>query len=390
MANCVLSNQNRFYVEREPSFGSVPSITAANRISALKLGIRQQLELRQRRDKTGGRTYVGVSPGGRRTTAFNLQTYLIENAAPSSPPVFGPMVEAAMGGAAVSFSGSTAGTGSTTSQIVFSSSHGLAKGQGIVFSGELRFVDTVVDSTTVQTNAPFSTAPSSGNPLDGTVTYSPAGELPSVSVFDYWDPAAAVDRILVGGSCGRFQVKINADYHELEFSGEAQDVIDTESFASGQGGLGSFPVEPTLVGDMAAPIPGNLGQAWLGTPANKFLTITSALVDLDNSLDLRNREFGSATPQCIAAGIRRGNANFELLEADDAATRGLYASARSETPIGVMFQLGDDSGRLMGVYMPNVVPGVPEFNDEERILQWSFTGSRAQGQVDDEIFVAFG
>ena len=136
--------------------------------------------------------------------------------------------------------------------------------------------------------------------------------------------------------------------------------------------------------------PGNLGQAWLGTPANKFLTITSALVDIDNDLDLRNREFGSTVPQCIAAGIRRVNANFELFEADDAATRGLYASARAETPIGVMFQLGEASGRLMGVYMPSVVPEVPEFNDEERILQWSFTGSRAQGQVDDEIFVAFG
>ncbi len=390
MADCVLSNQNRFYVEREASFGSVPSITAGNRISALKLGIRQQLELRQRRDKTGGRTYVGVSPGGRRTTEFNLQTYLIENTAPSSPPLFGPMVEAAMGAAPISFGGSTAGIGSTTSQIVFSSSHGLVKGQAFVFSGELRFVETIVDSTTVQVNAPFSVAPSSGNPLDGTVSYFPAGELPSVSVFDYWDPAGAVDRILVGGSCGRFQVKINADYHELEFAGEAQDVIDTESFTSGQGGLAAYPAEPAVVGDMAPPIPGNLGQAWLGTPANKFLTITNALVELDNDLDLRNREFGSTVPQCIAAGIRRVNANFELFEADDAATRGLYASARAETPIGVMFQLGEASGRLMGVYMPNVVPEVPEFNDEERILQWSFTGSRAQGQVDDEIFVAFG
>ncbi len=295
-----------------------------------------------------------------------------------------------MGAAPVSFGGGTAGTGSTTSQIVFSISHGLVKGQAFVFSGELRFVDTVVDSTTVQVNAPFSSAPSSGNPLDGTVSYFPAAELPSVSVFDYWDPGGAVDRILLGGSCGRFQVKINADYHELEFAGEAQDVIDTESFTSGQGGLAAFPAEPAVAGHMAPPIPGNLGQAWLGTPANKFLTITSALVDLDNDLDLRNREFGSAIPQCIAAGIRRVNANFELFEADDTATRGLYASARAETPIGVMFQLGEASGRLMGVYMPNVVPEVPEFNDEERILQWSFTGSRAQGQVDDEIFVAFG
>ena len=77
MPNCVLSNQNRFYVELEPSYGTVPAITAANRIAALKLGIRQELELRERRDKTGGRTYVGVSPGGRKVTEFNLRTYLL-------------------------------------------------------------------------------------------------------------------------------------------------------------------------------------------------------------------------------------------------------------------------------------------------------------------------
>ena len=284
----------------------------------------------------------------------------------------------------------TAGTGSTTTQVVFSGSHGVVKGQAIAFNGEIRFVDSVVDSTTVQVNAPFAAAPVSGNTLTATVSYSPAAELPSVSVFDYWDPTGAVDRILVGGSCGRFQVKVNADFHEVEFIGEAQDVIDTESFTSGEGGLSSFPAEPAVTGDLAAPIPGNLGQAWLGTPANKFWTVTSALIELDNDLNLRGREFGTTVPQCLAAGVRNVAASFELFERDDAATRGLYAAARAETPIGVMFQLGNAGGQLMGVYMPNVVPQVPEFNDQERILQWDFKNARAQGQTDDEIYVAFG
>ncbi len=390
MSNCVLSSQNGFYVEKEPSSGNVPTITSANRIAAVQLGIRQRLEQRERRDKTGSRTYGGVAPGGRKVTDFNLQTYLIENTTPSSPPIFGPLVEASLGGAPVSFAGMTAGTGSTTTQVVFSASHGLVKGQAIAFNGEIRFVDSVVDSTTVQVSAPFAAAPVSGATLTATVSYFPASELPSVSVFDYWDPSGAVDRILVGGSCGRFQVRVNADFHELEFIGEAQDVIDTESFASGEGGLSIFPAEPAVAGDLAAPIPGNLGQAWLGTPANKFLTVTGALLELDNDLDLRGREFGTTVPQCLAAGVRNVSASFELFEADDAATRGLYAAARAETPIGVMFQLGEASGQLMGVYMPNVVPQVPEFNDQERILQWDFKNARAQGQTDDEIYVAFG
>ena len=390
MPNCVLSNQNRFYVELEPSYGTVPAITAANRIAALKLGIRQELELRERRDKTGGRTYVGVSPGGRKVTEFNLRTYLINNATPSSPPVAGPMVQAALGASPLTFSGGTAGSGSTTTQIVFSGSHGLVQGQAFVFNGEIRFVENVVTSTTVDANAPFAAAPNSGEAFGAAVSYFPAAELPSASLFDYWDPTGAIDRVLSGAACDRFQIKINGDYHEMEFSGQAQDVIDSESFTSGQGGLSTFPSEPTVSGSTGLPIPGNLGQAWLGTPTNKFLTVTSALVELDNDIDLRNREFGTSVPQCIAAGMRRVIANFELFEVDDAATRSLYTAARSETPIGVMFQLGEAAGQLMGAYMPNVVPQLPEFNDDERILQWSFRDSRAQGIAEDEMVVAFG
>jgi hypothetical protein len=147
-------------------------------------------------------------------------------------------------------------------------------------------VSQVVNPTTVQVNAPFSAAPASGNALTAAVTYFPADELPSLSIFDYWDPANAVDRIVVGASLDRMQVRINADYHELEFSGAAQDVIDTVSFAAGQGGLSSFPAEPSVSSNQPQPVPGNLGQAWLGSPSSRFLTVTSAVVEVINDLDL--------------------------------------------------------------------------------------------------------
>ena len=390
MSDCVLSNQNRFYVAAEPSFGSVPAITAADRLAAIKLGIRQRSELRERRDKTGGRTYAGVAPGGRNRTEFNLQTYLLTNPSPGTAPPAAKLVQAAMGAAALSFGGSTAGAGSTTTQISFSGSHGLAEGQAFGFNGEIRFVKQVVSSSTVQVNAPFSTAPASGASLTPAVSYFPAAELPSVSIFDYWDPANAVDRILVGAACDRMTIKINGDYHEFEFSGEAQDAIDNLTFEAGQGGLGSFPSEPAVTGNTTLPVPGNLGQAWLGNTAGKFLTITSAEVELNNDLDLRNREFGTSAPQCITAGVRRVLANFELYEVDDTQSRDLYAAARAETPVAVMFQLGEATGQLLGAYMKSVVPQLPEFEDDERILRWNFGNSRAQGEGDDELVVAFG
>jgi hypothetical protein len=239
-------------------------------------------------------------------------------------------------------------------------------------------------------SAPFSVAPGAGAALSSAVTYKPAGELPTLSIFDYWNPSGAVNRILVGAACGVFQVKINSDFHEFEFSGEAQDVLDSASFTAGQGGLSAFPAEPALGGSIGLPVPGNLGQAWLGSTASKFLTVTKATLALDNDLDMRNREFGSSLPQRHGAGLRKVTADIRLYEIDDAATQGLYQAARAQTKIGVVFQLGQSAGQLFGAYLKSVTPKVPEFDDSDRLLEWSFSECRAQGQGDDEIFVAFG
>jgi hypothetical protein len=390
MAGCVLSSQNRVYVEAESSYGSAPVITAADRVPVIRLEVRQGREAPERRDKTGSRTYAGTPAGGRKRTEFGLQTYLVTNPSPGSAPAYGRLIQAALGAGPLTFGGGTAGSGSTATQVVFSGSHGLAKRQAFGFNGEIRFVTEVVNPTTVQVNAPFSSAPASGNALTAAVTYFPADELPSLSVFDYWDPANAVDRIVAGAACDRMQVRINGDYHELEFSGAAQDVIDSVSFEAGQGGLGSFPSEPSIGAGLPQLVPGNLGQAWLGSPSSRFQTVTSAVVEVINGLDLRAREFGSALPQCVGAGTRRVLAGVELLEEDDVQTRDLYGAARSETPISVMFQLGQAVGQLMGVYLPSVIPEVPEFDDGEPNLKWSFTDLRAQGQASDEIAVAVG
>ena len=40
--------------------------------------------------------------------------------------------------------------------------------------------------------------------------------------------------------------------------------------------------------------------------------------------------------------------------------------------------------------MKSVIPRVPEFDDSDGRLQWTFANSQAQGTLDDEITVAFG
>jgi hypothetical protein len=81
--------------------------------------------------------------------------------------------------------------------------------------------------------------------------------------------------------------------------------------------------------------------------------------------------------------------SLELYSQDDSATASLYQAARQQSPISVMFQLGNVSGQMMGVYLQSVIPDVPEFADGKNRLQWQFRPSRAQGTVDNEIAVAF-
>ena len=389
MSSYISSNANRFYTELESAYGAIPSITAANRIPAVKLAARHQLEVLDRKDKTGSRTFGGLPAGGRRRTNFELRTYLTSWTPANGGPAYGPLFQAALGATPAAFAGASVAS-YADGRLGFVAAHGLSAGQAVVCGGEIRFVAAVVDPNTVQLNSPFTTAPANGSAVSPTVTYNPATELPSVSIFDYWSPASAVQRILSGAAVDQMAIEINGDYHEFQFSGPAQDIVDSSSFSAGISTLTAFPPEPALGAFDYSIVPGNLGQAWLGSTAARFFTITSASVTLKNHLDTRMHEFGSSLPQAISPGERIVEANFELFSRDDNATSELYQAARQQSPISVMFQLGETAGQMMGVYLKSVIPVVPEFDDGKNRLQWQFKGSRAQGTVDDEIAVAFG
>jgi uncharacterized membrane-anchored protein len=45
---------------------------------------------------------------------------------------------------------------------------------------------------------------------------------------------------------------------------------------------------------------------------------------------------------------------------------------------------------MAGIHIKTFVPQIPQFDDSETRLIWSFASSRAQGTGDDEIYFAFG
>jgi hypothetical protein len=385
----ISSNANRWYCAKETSYGLVPAIGAANRIPAVKLTTQQQVAKSQRKDKTGSRTWAGNPTGMRRQTTFNLTSYLRDWPSGTGLPAYGPLFEAAMGAAGMYWAGGNAGAGSTTSNIRFASPHGLAPGQAISSGAEIRFVAAVADPMTVVLNAPFSAAPTAGAPLGPTATYALGSELPSVSLFDYWDPVTAVQRVLAGAAMNTLSVKLNGDFQELQFGGMAQDIMDSASFQTGEGGLTAFPAEPMLSSFSYSPVPGNLGQVWLGVLPTSFLTVSSASIDLNNNVNMRLNEFGSSLPRGIAPGAREVTMTLELFGQDDDATTGLYQAARQLSPLSVMFQTGQASTQMMGVYVKSIVPDLPQFDDTDQRLKWKFSSARAQGTTNDELVVAF-
>lgn len=385
----ISSNANRWYCAQESAYGQVGAITAANRIPAVSMKVQHLRDKSERKDKTGSRTWAGLPAGMRRHTTFDATTYVRDWADPTNLPPHGPLVEAALGGSGALWAGATVGTGSTASTINFVSAHGLLPGQAVVYGGEIRFVAAVPTPTAVVTNAPFSTVPVPGVPMSATATYTLATQLPSVSLFDYWDPATAVQRVLPGAAVDQFTVSMNGDFHQMEFKGMAQDVVDSASFVSGQGGLAAFPAEPAPSPADYALVPGNLGQVWMGVIPNQMFTVTQASVVVKNNVAMREKEYGAILPLAVAPGKREVKLSLEFFSQDDTATAGLYQAARQQSPVGVMFQMGQNAGQLMGVYMPSMIPDVPEFDDSDTRLQWKFENTQAQGIAENELVVAF-
>ncbi|HLJ47561.1 MAG TPA: phage tail tube protein [Bryobacteraceae bacterium] len=385
----ISSSENRFYVGLETAYGAVAASQSLTRIPAVKLTTKQQRERTQRKDKSGSRTFLGAPAGIRKATSFQLNTYMAGWEDKTRGPGYGTLFQACLGAGPLLNAGTAVGSVASGNALTFAAPHGLVPGQAVAYGPELRFVTALVDDHTVQLSAPFSVAPAAGTTTSPTATYMPANELPSATIFDYWSPASAVQRVIAGAAVDELKVQVNGDFHEFQFSGPACDVIDDSSFEGGEGGLASFPAENLTDYDYSI-VPGHLGQVWLGSAPQQFFTLTSATLTVSNNLDLRNREFGSNLARGISPGIRNVSLEFTIYQQDDAQTKALYQAARQDSPISVMIQLGQQGGQLAGLYLKSVLLETPQFDDSEQRQQWSFKSCRAQGTVDDEIAIAFG
>ncbi len=387
--NCYISTRDsRYYAAIEPAFGQVAAVTAAERFSGLGLRVLQKWDEPQRRDKTGTRSYQGVAGRLRKRTWFEMRTYLYARESGDAKPRCGALIEGAMGAAPRVHTGGLPVVQVSGMTATFGAPHGLQPGDGIVLGSELRVVTACPDAQTAWLSAPLSGQ--AGSTTGGAVSYGLALKPPSVSLYEYWTPETAVQRILNGCVVDEMSVELNGDFHELGFRGMAAGVIDSKTFEAQQGGLTSFPAEPAVAPLMEMPVPGHLGQAWVGTTAPPLETVAEARIRVRNHAELRWRDFGLTEPKCVVPGDREVTVDLEVYGDSSAACEALYASASRREPMPLMVQMGEIPGGISGIYIPNFVPAPPEFLDDEERLRWRLRGSVAQGTREDELYVVFG
>jgi len=389
MANYVLSKNNRYYAALESNYGVVPPVSAMNRVPGMRLAVVTQKVAVPRRDKTGTRTYLGTAGIPRKVTSYEFETSLVAGIG-TMPPAVGVLVQAALGAAApmgVQQETTVSGNGV---QLDFQTAHNLVVGSGVTLGSEIRIVASVLSSTSVRLCAPLVNATSGSSQVMPAAAYLPARVLPSVSLYDYWDPGTTVQRILRGAGVDEMDVVVDGTEHTFVFRGPAAEEMGSAAFQPSKSGLTAFPAEPTVQAEGWAAVPGHLGQVWLGSAPSQVLTLTKAAVRIRNNMATRNFEFGSTQPMGLSPGDREVDVAFEVYSTDESVFTDLYHAAQTETPIPVSLQLGNQAGAMAAVFIRSFVPQVPHFDDAETRLLWSFSNSRAQGAGDDEIFFAFG
>jgi len=389
MADYILSNNNRYYAALESEYGVAPTITASHRVPGVRLAIATQKVTAKRRDKTGTRTFLGTPGTPRKVTGYEFETSLMAQDMGTLPPAVGQMVQAALGGAAQHTPAQSVAVSGGGIQVDFLAPHGLNEGSAVNVNGQLRFVESVPSPMSVRVCAPF-TKTSGATVAFPAVAYAPAKSLPSVSLFDYWDPNATVQRVVRGAGVDEMEIQLDGTEHRIVFRGPAAQHVDSVSFQSATGALTTFPLEPAVEADTSAPVPGHLGQVWLGNSQTQVLTLTKAQIRVKNNLQARSFEFGSEYPLALSPGEREVEVQFEVYSTDQSIFAELYQAAQTETPIPLTIQLGNQPGAMAAIHVKSFVPQVPHFDDGETRLLWSFASSRAQGTGDDEIYFAFG
>lgn len=386
--SCFINATNeRLYGAMESQYGQARTLAGSDRLSFRQLKVSERTRRAERRDKTGTRTRFAPHPEVRTDNRFELDCYFATRDPQAPTDGVANLMEATLGGERITWNGLTAIDVSGNGQVVaFNAAHGLKVGQAVRFQGQLRFVKSVVNTTTITVSAPFGQGFQAGSVTGKTVSMWPGDKPKPLTMGNYWTPAGTLDRLLAGCVVNEMAVALNSDFHGASFRGSVREIASVTGFSPGSTGLVSFPAEPSNPTQTFQLVPGHVGRLFIGGAEYYLLDLSLRFL---NNADTTTREFGMSLSPCYSADLRELSLQFQLYAAQDAAVNQLHVLSRSRLETDLTIQLGNQPGQLVGIYVPRFVPEIPELKDSDTRVAMSYPKSIAYGVSNDEVTVAF-
>lgn len=327
-----LSRNERAYAVVESTYGTVPSIVAADAFKFKKLVLTPSVADLVREDKTGTRSRpAGI--GGRRSASGSVSMNLAPSGTAGTAPDIDPLLQSLFGAAPTVSAGVS-------------------------------------------------------------VTYALADTIKSFSLASFRTPSTVMQRIAAGSVVTAATFNLGQDIADVSFDFVSKWLIDSKNFSAldtaGKCGLGSFPSEPSSPVTAGGIVPGFTGSFTVG--GTTYTGIRSANIRISSGNELTRDTFGSYYPDSAEGDIRNVALSFSVYDEDTAAITALYTAALARTAVDVVAVIGTVAGSIMTVTVNNVQLAQPALDDGARRWSASFGDSPAHATSDsvtDEVTVVF-
>ena len=411
MANYSFSRLERAYLQKQPTFGTIPntsgtaSVSNSNACRFMRMELQNEVALLERPDKTGTRSQEGMT-SGRKVGRWSIEMSLAANGTAGTVPDCDPLLVATFGQTAAVGTGSVAVSSSTdaTPIVVTSATHGIASGALEVVTIAGHTVNTNANGTWLayaNSTTSLTLIGSSGNGAGaggatGTVsraklTYTFVDDITQFTLWSFRTASTLDQR--VGHTCvvTEMTFNLNQDVATWQANGDCLWVLRSKDFGTADvyqaAGLNNFPSEPTTPVTNGSIIPGFTGRFVAGASsptasvyaaaAVAFPTIRNATIRVQTNNLLVRDTFGSYYPTMTEGDVRNVALTFNIYDDDSTAVNALKTWGDNKTPVDFVLNIGTVVGNIWIHYLKNVYLASHVLGDGQLRFDASYADSRA-------------
>ncbi len=377
-----IGRKGQVYMKKEVAYGEEEVLAAENAVRHVEIAIGYNPFNRVTSPEKK------ISPGpavrfDRKMTAelSNFVALLRPGGVLNTKPEVDPILEAAFGSLSDVTLATTveAAPAPTTTEATVADAGTLAAGDMVLIEvdGEDKspFVRMLTDVTgaALTWSPALPAAPTAGDALKAGITYKLTTDLAvSLTIAHYTDKK----RILLGAGVDSLTFAFDANEEpRITATGPgAQQLTDT-----GQAKPAAF----TTIG--GNPPSGLIGDCLID--GGEYLIKTMEIA-ITNALLVRNQEYGVNKPTEL---YRQGRREITIgLEAFAETEATLYDKAEAGTNVEVLKQTGRTEGNIVAIYAPRVEFTVPEQDDPDEEINWTFAGTALEtvDNKNDELYLA--